>query len=134
MPNPSLLRMDFKLNFLFSDWSFRCFFCYIDEEPAPLVAPIGYLVEPVIQFSGGHYAQKPFQHVAVIFGASKIPVPSNPQQEDTQDIQFAGKNQFVLVAFYEQKLAGPDFLIDQDGHALVEPGKLLKSGRLDFPL
>jgi len=98
------------------------------------VAPIGYPVEPVIQLSGGHDAQKPFQNVAMIFGASKIPIPSNPQQEDTQDIQFADKNQLVLVAVYEQKLSGLDFLIDQDGHALVEPGQLLKSGRLDFPL
>ena len=101
-----------KLNFLGFHWSFRCFFCYIDEKSALLVAPTGYLVEPVIQLSGGHDAQKPFQHVAVIFGASKVPVPSNPQQEDTQDIQFADKNQLVLVAFYEQKLSGLDSLID----------------------
>ena len=76
--------------------------------------------------------KKSFQHVAVIFGASKIPVPSNPQQEDTQDIQFADKNQPVLVAFYKQKPSSLDFLIDQDGHALIEAGQLLKSGRLSF--
>jgi len=67
-----------KLNFLGFKWCFRRFSCYIDEKSALLVSPIGYLVEAVIQLCGGHDAQKPFKHVVVIFGASKIPIPGNP--------------------------------------------------------
>ncbi len=80
------------LDFLRFHSCFRRFLFYIDEQSTLLVAPIRYFVEPVIQLRGGHDSQKAFQHVTVIFGASKVPVPSKAQQEDTQDIQFADKN------------------------------------------